>query len=154
MMQQSDPTLVLRDIHQPPAPSWWPPAPGWWIVAAVLLLAVAVALWLAWRSRRRSRALERLFDDSLRAAPTPAAQVAAISELLRRAARRRDPRADKLHGDDWLRFLDQGSKRALFDDDEARLLLDGGFRPGVDADAVAMLLPRARARFLEWMAAQ
>ena len=47
-----------------------------------------------------------------------------------------------------------GSKRALFDGDEARLLLDGGFRPEVDAVAVAALLPRARARFLEWMAAR
>ena len=27
----------LRDIHLPPAPSWWPPAPGWWLLAFVLL---------------------------------------------------------------------------------------------------------------------
>jgi hypothetical protein len=154
MMLPSDPVLVLRDIHQPPAPSWWPPAPGWWIVAAVLLLAAAIASWCAWRRHRRRFALEQLFDDSVRAAPTPAAQVAAISELLRRAARRRDPRADRLQGDDWLRFLDRGSKQALFDGEDARLLLDGGFRPEVDADAVAVLLPRARTRFLEWMAAR
>jgi len=32
--------LVLRDIHQPPAPGWWPPAPGWWLLAALVLLAV------------------------------------------------------------------------------------------------------------------
>lgn len=152
MTLQSDPTLLLRDIHQPPAPPWWPPAPGWWIVAAVLLLAIATVSWLAWRRHRRRRALERLFDDSVHAAPTPATQIAAISELLRRAARRRDPHADKLQGDDWLRFLDHGSKHTLFDGDEARLLLDGGFRPEVDAGAVAVLLPRARARFLEWMA--
>jgi hypothetical protein len=152
MILQSDPTLVLRDIHQPPAPPWWPPAPGWWIVAAVLLLAAAMASWFAWRRRRRRRALERLFDDGVRAAPTPAAKVAAVSELLRRAARRRDPQADRLQGDDWLRFLDRGGKQALFDGEDARLLLDGGFRPEVDAAAVAALLPRARARFLEWMA--
>ena len=152
MTLQSDPALVLRDIHQPPAPPWWPPAPGWWIVAAVLLLAAAIVSWFAWRRHRRRFALERLFDDSVRAAPTPAAQVAAISELLRRAARRRDPRADTLQGDDWLRFLDRGGKRALFDGEDGHLLLDGGFRPEADADAVAALLPRARARFLEWMA--
>jgi hypothetical protein len=152
MTLQSDPTLVLRDIHQPPPPPWWPPAPGWWIVAAVLLLAAAIVSWFAWRRRRRRSALDRLFDDSMRAAATPAAQVAAISELLRRAARRRDPGADTLQGDDWLRFLDRGGKHALFDGEDGRLLLDGGFRPEVDADAVAALLPRARARFLEWMA--
>jgi hypothetical protein len=154
MMLESDPTLALRDIHQPPPPSWWPPAPGWWIVVAAVLLVAAIVSWFAWRRRRRRHALERLFDDSVHVAPTPAAQIAAVSELLRRAARRRDPRADKLQGDDWLRFLDHGSKRALFGDDEARLLLDGGFRPEADAGAVAVLLPRARARFLEWMTAR
>jgi hypothetical protein len=152
MMLQSDPALVLRDIHQPPPPSWWPPAPGWWIVAMVLLLVAAILAWFAWRRRRRRRALEILFDDSVRAAATSSAKVAAISELLRRAARRRDRQADTLQGDDWLRFLDRGSKQALFDGEDARLLLDGGFRPEVDADADAALIPRARTRFLQWMA--
>ena len=32
--------IVLRDIHQPPAPSWWPPAPGWWLVAIAGLMAI------------------------------------------------------------------------------------------------------------------
>jgi hypothetical protein len=49
-----------------------------------------------------------LFDDGVRAAPTPAAKVAAVSEVLRRAAGRRDPLGDKLQGDDWVRFLDGG----------------------------------------------
>jgi len=147
-----DPTLKLLDIHQPLPPPWWPPAPGWWLLAAVLLLVIAIAAWLLWRRRQRMHALARLFDDNVRAMATPAAQVAAISELLRRAARRRDPAADTLQGQDWLRFLDAGSKQPLFGDDHARLLLDGGFRPSVDAQAVAILLPRARRRFLEWMA--
>lgn len=151
-MLQPDPTLVLRDIHQPPAPSWWPPAPGWWIVAALLLLVAAIMAGIAWRRHRRRQALQRLFDDSVRTAATPAAQVAAMSALLRRAARRRDPRADTLQGEAWLHFLDQGSKAPLLAVDAGRLLLEGGFRPDVDAAAVADLLPRARARFLEWMA--
>ncbi|MFC7301337.1 DUF4381 family protein [Cognatiluteimonas weifangensis] len=153
-MLRSDPTLVLRDIHQPPAPPWWPPAPGWWIVAALLLLAVATLAGWAWRRQRRRRALQRLFDDAVRAAATPAAQLAAISELLRRAARRRDPQADRLQGEAWLRFLDGDGRQPRFGDKDARLLLDGGFRPAVDAAAVAALLPRARACFLQWMAAR
>ena len=48
-------TLVLRDIHQPPAPPWWPPAPGWWLVAAVLLIVLAVGWWLAARRRPPTR---------------------------------------------------------------------------------------------------
>lgn len=148
---RQDPTLLLRDVHQPPPPPWWPPAPGWWLLAAAVLLLAAVLAWLAWRRSRRRRALARLFDQTLQEAPTPAARVAAMSELLRRAGRRRDPRADTLHGDDWLRFLDAGSPRPLFAGELGRLLLDGGFRMDTDEAAVAMLAPHARQRFLEWM---
>lgn len=149
-----DPTLLLRDIHQTPPPPWWPPAPGWWLLAAAVLLAVAGLAWSAWRRSRRQRLLARLFDQAMREAPTPTARIAAMSELLRRAARRRDPGADTLHGDDWLRFLDAGSPQALFTGEKGRLLLDGGFRADADEAAVAALAPRARQRFLEWMAKQ
>ena len=94
--------LPLRDVHPAVAPPWWPPAPGWWWVAAALL---AIALGLAWwqRSRaRRAAAVCRLFDQAVDAAATPAAQVATMSELLRRAARRVDPTADRLQDEAWL----------------------------------------------------
>src|SRR5688500_6656801 len=100
--------LVLRDIHMPAAPPWWPQAPGWWGVAILLLVACGLAAWLLRRRRRRREAIVRLFDDAIAHAPTPAAKVAQISELLRRAAIRRDPAAGQLQGDDWLRFLDAG----------------------------------------------
>ena len=141
------PALVLRDIHQPPAPPWWPPAPGWWVLGAVLLLVIAGLGWLAWRRRRRRAAIARLFDDSVAAAAGPAARVAVMSELLRRAARQRDPQSATLAGDDWLRYLD-------LEDDCGRLLLDGGYRAVVDADAVEALRPLARQRFLQWMGAR
>lgn len=165
----ANPTLVLRDIHQPVAPPWWPPAPGWWLVAAVLLLAIATWAWVVARRRKRKRAIAAIFDQALAAADTPSAQVAAMSGLLRRAARRRDPLADRLHGDAWLQFLDgpdaqsgkrRGGKpvakpRAVppgFSQGPGRLLLDGGFRREVDADQVAALRAMVRARFLAWMA--
>lgn len=151
MMSIPDPALVLRDIHQPPAPPWWPPAPGWWLVAAALLLLAAAMAWFARRRARRRRALAMLFDAALRQAPTPAARVAVMSELLRRAALRRDPGAGTVQGDDWLRLLDAGSAQPLFGGDSGRLLLEGGFRAEVDEASVAMLVPRARRRFLEWM---
>ena len=141
------PALVLRDIHQPPAPPWWPPAPGWWVLGAVLLLVIAGLGWLAWRRRRRRAAIARLFDDSVAAAAGPAARVAVMSELLRRAAREHDPQSTTLAGDDWLRYLD-------LEDDCGRLLLDGGYRAVVDADAVEALRPLARQRFLQWMGAR
>jgi hypothetical protein len=144
-------TLVLRDIHQPPPPPWWPPAPGWWLVAALLLAAVAACWWFVARRRRRQRAIAALFDAELAAAPSPAAQVAAMSELLRRAARRHDPAADRYEGDAWLHFLDGDDKRARFSTDVGRILLDGGFRREVDAAAVAALRPLARHRYMAWM---
>lgn len=143
--------LLLRDIHQPLAPPWWPPAPGWWLVTALLVVVLAVAWALLARRRRRRRAITALFDAALAAAPTPAAQVAAMSELLRRASRRRDPAADRYEGEAWLRFLDADGKRPLFSTDIGRLLLEGGFRRDVDAEAVAALRPLARQRYLAWM---
>ena len=165
----ADPTLVLRDIHQPIAPHWWPPAPGWWWLAAILLLAIASWAWFAARRRKRQRAIAAIFDQALATADTPSAQVAAMSELLRRAGRRRDPAADRLHGDAWLEFLDgsaedEGNRRGgkpaskpragsrRFSQGPGQLLLDGGYRREVDADLVEPLRAIARARFLDWMA--
>jgi len=151
MTPAAAPDLILRDIHAAPATPWWPPAPGWWIVFAVLVAGIAIVVSIAHRRRARRRALARTFDDTVAAAPTPAAQIAAMSELLRRAARLRDPAADRYEGHRWRAHLDAGAKNALFDDDAGLLLVEGAFRPDVDAQAVANLRERARRRFLEWM---
>ena len=143
--------LVLRDIHPGVAPSWWPPAPGWWLLAtACLAVAVLAGAWLALRRRRRL-ALARLFDQALAEAASPAEELAAMSELLRRAARRRDPAADVLEGEAWLRLLDDGLPQPVF---AGSVLGDGAFRRDVPGAAVAALRPAARARFLQWMGAR
>lgn len=148
--------LPLRDIHQPPAPPWWPPAPGWWWLIAALLVLLAFGAWWWLRVRRRRAAIVRLFDEHVRAAATPVERVAAMSELLRRAARRRDPAADRLQGEAWLAFLDDDTKPANaarpFSDGAGRVLLDGGFRREIDDDEATALLPLARRRYLELMA--
>ncbi|MFD0739209.1 DUF4381 family protein [Lysobacter koreensis] len=145
-------TLVLRDIHRPPAPPWWPPAPGWWWLALVLLAVAAGLVFLRARRRERRRAIAVLFDSSVDAAPTPATQVAAMSELLRRAARQRDPAADRLHGEAWLAFLDSDDRQCGFTRGPGRLLLEGGYQRDADPRAVTALRELARARFLTWMA--
>ena len=144
-------SLVLRDIHQPSAPPWWPPAPGWWLLATVLLALLAIPAWRRWRRARRRRAHAALFDRTLESTTSPAAQVAAMSELLRRAARQRTPHADTLVGEDWLRFLDAAQSPPVFASSAGRLLVEGGYRRDVDPDDVARLRPLARARFLAWM---
>ena len=151
-MMQGD-ALVLRDIHQPPAPPWWPPAPGWWLVMGGIAVLVCIAGWFAWRRRQRARALAALFDARLAQAQTPAEEIAAMSELLRRAARRRDPDADKLLGDDWLHFLDDGLQAPLFSTGAGAILRDGGYRRDVSSHDVEALRPAVRARFLDWMTA-
>jgi hypothetical protein len=142
--------LVLRDVHVPPAPPWWPPAPGWWIAFAAVALALAATLAFIVRRRRRLQAWRRLFDEA-EASPHPNGRLAAISELLRRAARKVDAQADRLQGEDWLRLLDGGKGRD-FSQGAGRVLLDGIYRRDADADAVGKLVPLARTRFLELMA--
>jgi cbb3-type cytochrome oxidase subunit 3 len=141
--------LVLRDLHRPPAPPFWPPAPGWWLVALVLLAVLAIVFMIRRRRARARAASLALFDNALDAAPTPAARLAAASELLRRAARRARPDADRLDGVGWLDFLD--TPRTRFFDGRGRLLLDGPFRPGIDAGDANAALGLARRRFIELM---
>ena len=146
-----DPLLKLRDIHQPPAPSLWPPAPGWWVVALILLAATAIATWFAWRRRRQRRAIALLFDETVDRERTPAAKIAAMSELLRRASRCIDADADKLQGEAWLRFLDRGLEVPMFAAGVGSALRDGGFRRDVSELEVDGLRAVTRARFLDWM---
>ena len=143
--------LVLRDVHAAQSTPWWPPAPGWWMVFVALLATCAVVAWIVHRRRARLRRIERVFDDALARADTPIAQVAAMSELLRRAARRKDPQADRYEGERWREHLDAGAREALFAGDAGTVLIEGAFRRDIAQDAVDELRTRARRRYLEWM---
>lgn len=146
-------SLPLRDVHLPPDPGWWPPAPGWWLVAAAVLAVLAIALaWALRRQRRRRRWLAQ-FDAELAAATSPAQQLATLSALLRRAARRGTPQADRLQGEAWLQLLD-GRKRRDFSAGIGRVLLDGGFQRSPQVERLPQLRELVRRRFLELMAAR
>ncbi|HTD29556.1 MAG TPA: DUF4381 domain-containing protein [Xanthomonadaceae bacterium] len=141
---------ALRDIHLPASPGWWPPAPGWWMLA--ILLAVA----LAWSVRRMLRMLRRrrrvryalhAYDNALANANDAPARLAAVSQLLRRAAMTSDQVAAQLDGDAWLRFLDGDDPTQPFSNAPGSLLRDGGFRRVVDED-IAPTLALARVRFV------
>jgi hypothetical protein len=106
----------------------------------------------AWRARRQWQALNRSFDQAA-ALPGAVERLAAVSELLRRAARTRDPAAASLTGEEWLRFLDRSiagknSESTEFSVGAGRLLLDGAYRRDLDESAVQALLAAARRSFL------
>lgn len=145
--------LPLRPSHNPPPPSWWPPAPGWWLVAGGVLSVLAVGAWWRWRKRQYRLRCEGLFQARLALAKTPAAEVAAMSELLRRAARRREPAAVAYAGDDWLRVVEGGRRGPHFEPDQQQLLLEGGFRRQVAADEAAALRAPVLRRYLQLMGA-
>ncbi|MEQ8661989.1 MAG: DUF4381 family protein [Gammaproteobacteria bacterium] len=112
-MNPPDPaTLPLRDIQLPSPVPWWPPAPGWWVLAGLVVVALALAVW-AWRrhvARRLGRAaladiaaVEARFaaDDDAHACAR------ALSRLAHRMALvAAGPRAAASAGADWLAVLD------------------------------------------------
>lgn len=145
------PDLVLRDIHRPAAPGWWPPAPGWWWLAAAFVCVVAgLFAWRLWRAWRR-RQWARLFDADVESAIGASAKVAAMSALLRRAARRRNPAADRLSGEAWLEFLDIGQPGLSFTAGIGRVLHDGAFRRDAGTLDMRALQTVARLRFVALM---
>ena len=120
----------LRDIHLPTPVGWWPPAPGWWLLGALILCgAIALALWLTRRARRRRyrklalRQLETLYlgwqqqrDDI--------AFAEATNRLLKRTALAAFPAIDvaALSGADWLEFLDRHLRKPRFTEPDVRAL--------------------------------
>ena len=145
-----NPQLQLRDIHLPAEPSWWPPAPGWWLLAILLILAAVLLTRWIWRHVRRRRRLTRLMAefDAAASLGDPGARLVAISQLLRRAARLRDPRAASLQGEDWLRFLTRVDEQQPPATETWRILLNGPWQPQIDAAAVDALIDVARRCFL------
>ncbi len=101
----------LRDIHLPPAPSWWPPAPGWWLLAALLLLLLLAALWVWRRQRATQRKRQRVLAEVDRIAARyaqdgdAAALAGALHQLLRRVARRQHAPATQQRGAAWQQTL-------------------------------------------------
>ncbi len=134
----------LRDIHLPPAPSWWPLAPGWWALAALALLGLAAIAWV-WRRHRRQQLRRRLLLDELERLAArhgrdsdDAALVAALHQLLRRVARSHDEAAARQRGERWRQTLERVPV-ATSVLDRLMLLEQAIYRPQTGVDVPATL---------------
>jgi hypothetical protein len=156
----STPGPELRDIHLPPAPSWWPPAPGWWLLAALVLAALFFAARWFLRRRREQHWRKRVHAELERIAsghaarPDPARVAVEVSRLLRRVSLMIEPQAAALRDEAWLDFLDAQwpparASDAPFRGAVGRSLIDAPYRRDTDVAAQALdtqaLLDLARA---------
>ena len=137
--------LSLHDIEPPPEPAWWVlPPPVWWGLG-LLLLSISL-----WRLLRRRRERNRL-SDGLRAEleriaqhHVPGAGDALARELsvwLKRTALLAFPGEglEKMHGAEWLEFLDRSSGLDAFRHGAGKVFGDDVYRREVHADGAALL---------------
>ncbi len=111
----------LRALHLPEPVGYWPPAPGWWLLAIVLLLGGALALF-AWVRRRQQHSLpgrcRRLLVQAYARWQRSGATDTYLHELaavLRRVALQTDERTRVagLSEADWMGWLAQASAHPL-----------------------------------------
>jgi hypothetical protein len=139
-------SLPLRDIHLPPAISWWPPAPGWWLLLLVVILLIIAAYKIL--QHRKCRHFQRLALTQLSALEeqhndlnNTQELLQALSRLLRQTAQLHFPRNDcaGLVGEAWLTFLDQGRPDNSFSQGVGRILADGPYlSQNVEIDSKAL----------------
>jgi len=138
-----DPTGLdrLHDIVMPPPGPWWPPAAGWYWVLGFLFGAVLVLLVLAWLRRQRNRyrreALAELArqEAALREPAARTAALAALAELLKRAALTAFPREQVAHltGPAWFEFLDRTGRTTAFREGAGAILERAAYAPVIAA---------------------
>ncbi len=134
-----DPTSLdlLHDLVAPPAAPWWPPAPGWDFVLgalAVALLVMAVRAIIRWqhnRYRREALAEWKRQAERLHTPGERASALAALCELLKRAALTAFPRREvaSLHSSEWLAFLDRTAGTNAFSNAEGAALERAAYDP-------------------------
>ena len=108
-----DPLAALRDVHLPPAVSWWPPAPGWWVILFIILALLALLFWYILQtqkkrqvSRQANVALEQIEYEFLSSENTEEA-FRELSILTRKVVLTLcdDSRVAGLRGKNWVSFL-------------------------------------------------
>ena len=108
-----DPLAALRDVHLPPAVSWWPPAPGWWVILFIILALLALLFWYILQTRKKRQvsrqanvALDQIENRFLSSENTIEA-FRELSILTRKVVLTLcdDSRVAGLRGKNWVSFL-------------------------------------------------
>ena len=119
----ADPLAQLRDIHLPETISWWPPAIGWWLLVITIISAIAVIIYCIIRRKKQQRYRKEaiaLLDECYRewsVSKDNSHCFSKINGLLKRTAITAFPgsEANKLHGRQWLEFLNEKCPTDPFD---------------------------------------
>jgi hypothetical protein len=144
-------SLPLKDIHLPPAVSFWPIAPGWWLLAIGLPLLL-FGLFKLYRRITRQTAVKqaRPVLAAIRHHPQldDLQKLAELSALLRRVAISLAPRREvaSLTGEAWLHYLDT----SLMNTKAARKKYDYPFSKGVGRCLANAHFQRTAPDALEW----
>ncbi|CUJ94768.1 hypothetical protein RUE5091_01457 [Ruegeria denitrificans] len=106
----------------PMTPQTW----GWLGLAVILFLAIFIEIYLFQRHRQANAYRRAALTDLQVAGDDPAK----IAEVLRRTALAAYPRAQVagLHGEDWIKFLQQTSDKVSISQSASRLLLEAPYR--------------------------
>ena len=137
------------EVVSPAAVSWLPQTVAWRWLAAVLAAYLLYRAWLWlrhwYRNRYRREAAAQLAQLAERS--QPASLVAAVNQLLKRAALAAYSREQvaSLSGADWVNFLNRHCADSPFSPEQARLLAVGTYtRQSIDPAAGRQLVAASR----------
>ncbi len=103
-----DPLAQLKDIHLPAPVSTWPLSLYWWLAIIAVLLIIGLAIYGVLRYIEKTK-LTRLALAELTQLQQQGCEVNDLHHLFKRIVLASFPRetAASLHGEAWLKFLDQ-----------------------------------------------
>lgn len=112
-MNPQDPLAQLHPLRDPELIGWWPLAPGWWVLIALLLCALLLLAWWAFKRYQartyRRQGLEQLelLQQTYQQDKNLHAYVEGINSILKSAALRAYPAREiaGVSGKPWLAFL-------------------------------------------------
>ena len=145
-MSAENPLVNLKDIHLPPAISFWPPAPGWWILSVLFISFIIFGgQWFYKRYKKRKPITEALrilknLQILHESSKDEVKSLRNLSNLLRRTALTfyKHDAVASLHGPSWLEFLDKTGKTKEFSQGAGKVLGNEVFQQKVNPDMNAL----------------